>query len=142
MLMTVLLLSATAQQDTEAVKSVINTMFGAMKKADTATLKTVFADSVIFQTVITGKDSNTVQHVSIRRFIASIGRLKPGAADERIQFDMVKTDGALASVWTPYVFYYNGAVSHCGVNSFQLVKIGTAWKIQYIIDTRRKEGCR
>ena len=56
-------------------------------------------------------------------------------------FETIKIDGALASVWTPYKFYSGATFSHCGANSFQLVKIDGAWKIQYIIDTRRK-GCK
>jgi hypothetical protein len=27
------------------------------------------------------------------------------------------------------------------VNSFQLIKLDGKWKISYIIDTRKKEGC-
>ena len=55
--------------------------------------------------------------------------------------EVVKIDGALASVWTPYKFYFNGKFSHCGVNSFQLVRMNNTWKVQYIIDTRRRVGC-
>jgi hypothetical protein len=61
--------------------------------------------------------------------------------DERILDYQIKIDGALASAWTPYNFYVNGNFSHCGVNSFQLVKMDDVWKIVYIIDTRRKEPC-
>jgi hypothetical protein len=37
-----------------------------------------------------------------------------------------------------YTFYLNGDESHTGTNSFQLVRTSEGWKIQYIIDTRRK----
>jgi hypothetical protein len=47
----------------------------------------------------------------------------------------------MAAVWTPYNFYYNGQFSHCGVNSFQVIRFKDGWKIQYIIDTRRRTGC-
>ncbi|HNA01067.1 MAG TPA: hypothetical protein PLN49_09415, partial [Ferruginibacter sp.] len=67
--------------------------------------------------------------------------LPKDAADERITFDVVRVDGALAIAWTPYKFYFNGKFSHCGVNSFQLVRFNGEWKIQYLIDTRRKAGC-
>jgi len=61
--------------------------------------------------------------------------------DERINFDMVRTDGPLATAWTPYKFYYKGNFSHCGVDSYQLVRINGIWKIQYLIDTRRNMSC-
>jgi hypothetical protein len=54
---------------------------------------------------------------------------------------MVKADGALAVAWTPYKFYYKGNFSHCGIDSYQLVRINGIWKIQYLIDTRRKANC-
>jgi hypothetical protein len=63
-------------------------------------------------------------------------------ADERITFETIKIDGPLAVAWTPYKFYYEGKFSHCGVNSFQLVRLNGAWKIQYLIDTRRRTGCQ
>ncbi len=47
----------------------------------------------------------------------------------------------MANAWTPYEFWYNGNFSHCGVNSFQLIKKDEKWKIIYLVDTRRKEGC-
>jgi hypothetical protein len=48
----------------------------------------------------------------------------------------------MATAWTPYNFYFNGKFSHCGVNNFVLVKQDNGWKIQYIIDTRRRQGCK
>jgi hypothetical protein len=82
-----------------------------------------------------------VRNQPISGFATSISKLTKGAADERIVFETIKIDGPLAAVWTPYQFYLNGQFSHCGVNSFQLVRLNGQWKIQYIIDTRRKQGC-
>ncbi|HUM64696.1 MAG TPA: hypothetical protein PLV32_02570, partial [Chitinophagaceae bacterium] len=74
-------------------------------------------------------------------FVQLVGSLKKDSADERISFETIRVDGPLAIVWTPYHFYYNGRFSHCGVNSFQLVRFEGVWKIQYLIDTRRRQGC-
>ena len=126
----------------DSVKSVINKMFTAMKTADTAELKSCFADSIVLQTISRNKEGKTmVRNDSPAGFIDFISKESPGNADERITFDVVKVDGPLAIAWTPYRFYYKGQFSHCGVNSFQLVRFNGAWKIQYLIDTRRKEGC-
>lgn len=77
----------------------------------------------------------------INEFADFVGKQQKSVADEQIVFDLIKIDGALAIAWTPYKFYFNGLFSHCGVNSFQLVKLNGEWKIQYLIDTRRKNGC-
>lgn len=110
-----------------------------MKNSDAASLQEVFADSAILQTITA---SGRIRNEQVQAFAKQIGTLPKDAADERITFDVVKVDASLASVWTPYQFYYNGQLSHCGVNSFQLVRLNGNWKIQYLIDTRRKQGCR
>ncbi|MDB5193545.1 MAG: hypothetical protein JWQ96_3108 [Segetibacter sp.] len=132
-----------AQSAEDSVKQVVNKMFAAMKGGEGTALKSCFNDSAFLQTIVTTKDGKTsVRNENIDAFIKQITALPKDAADERIKFDMVKVDGGLASVWTPYQFYYNGNFSHCGVNSFQLVRINGEWKIQYIIDTRRKDNCK
>jgi hypothetical protein len=129
---------AYAQTADDSVKSVINNLFTSMRNGNAAMLKDCFADSAILQT-ITSKGQ--VRTDNVAEFARQIAFLPKGDADERISFDVVKVDGGLAIAWTPYKFYYKGAFSHCGVNSFQLVRMNGRWKIQYLIDTRRKENC-
>ncbi|GAB0156318.1 hypothetical protein CHRYSEOSP005_15820 [Chryseobacterium sp. Alg-005] len=125
-------------QNQEVEKPVRN-LFLAMKNADPELLKTVFAENAIFQTIT--KDG-TVKTDNVQNFITSISKVSKNDLDERITIEAIHTDGNLASVFTPYQFYYKGKFSHCGANSFQLVKQNNEWKIQYLIDTRRKENCR
>jgi hypothetical protein len=133
--------TAKAQYAEDSVKAAINKLFTAMKNGDSQALLESFADGAILQT-ISEKDGNvSVQTEDIKEFADFVGKQKQGDADERITFDVVKTDGALAVAWTPYQFYYKGQFSHCGVDSYQLVRVNGGWKIQYIIDTRRKENC-
>jgi predicted component of viral defense system (DUF524 family) len=42
--------------------------------------------------------------------------------EEKIHSFDVRINGALATVITPYSFHVNGNLSHCGVNSFTMVK--------------------
>lgn len=109
-----------------------------MKGSDAKSLQECFADSVIFQTITR---TGAVRNEAIKEFIAQISSLPKDSADERITFDVVKVDDRLAIAWTPYQFFYAGKFSHCGVNSFQLVRFNGVWKIQYLIDTRRRVGC-
>ena len=131
-----------AQSAEDSVKTVVNKMFTAMKNADGALLKTCFSDSVIFQSISKNKEGKTVvKNEDASGFADVISRQKPGDLDEQIVFDVVKVDGPIAIAWTPYKFYVAGKFSHCGVNSFQLVRFNGEWKIQYLIDTRRRTGC-
>jgi hypothetical protein len=120
------------------VKQVIQNMFHAMQQADTSLLKTCFSDKVIFQTILNKPEGAMIKTESINDFIQSIGKQTPNVLDERIEFGAIQIDPLMASVWTPYTFYYKGQYSHKGVNSFQLVKLKEGWKIQYLIDTRYK----
>ncbi|BFG69584.1 nuclear transport factor 2 family protein [Sediminibacterium sp. KACHI17] len=131
-----------AQSAEDSVKAVINQLFTSMRNADSAGVVNCFSEKNILQTIVRDKDGNmAVKTELVSNFGRSIAGLQKNAADERIQFETVKIDGALASVWTPYKFYFNGNFSHCGVNSFQLLREKNGWKIHYLIDTRRKEPC-
>ena len=131
-----------AQTAEDSVRAAVNKLFDAMIKSDATLLKSAFADSAILQTISRTKEGKIfIQNETIEAFAVSISKLAKGDADERIVYDVVKIDGPLAIVWTPYKFYYKGNFSHCGVNSFQLVKLNGEWKIQYLIDTRRKVNC-
>jgi hypothetical protein len=132
-----------AQAAEDSVKAVVNNLFSAMRNADPVLLRSAFSDSAILQT-ITRNNEGKMQVVTenVNEFANFVSTVKKDSADERIQFESIKIDGPLAIVWTPYNFYHNGKFSHCGVNSFQLVRFDGIWKIQYLIDTRRKQGCR
>lgn len=118
----------------DAVKQTIEKLFTGMKNADTTMIKSVFADNAILQTIT---KNNTVKTDKVQDFVNSISKLLTNDADEKIRFEAIHIDGNLASVFTPYEFYFKGKFSHCGANSFQLVKQNDVWKIQYLIDTRR-----
>ena len=121
----------------EIIKPIEN-LFNAMKSADSLGVKNAFSGSAIMQTF--GKNQE-IRTDKVEDFAKQVGASQAGDLDERITISKILIDGNMASVWIPYQFYYKGNFSHCGVNSFQLAKLNNEWKIQYIIDTRRKENC-
>ncbi|HEU5052899.1 MAG TPA: nuclear transport factor 2 family protein [Hanamia sp.] len=131
-----------AQSADDSVRSAVNQLFTAMKNADSALLASSFADSAILQTIVDKNGKVEVKTEAIADFASQVGKMEKNILDERIQFDVIKIDGALAIVWAPYQFYYKGKFSHCGADSFQLIRINGKWKIQYLIDTRRRDGCQ
>ncbi len=131
-----------AQATEDSVKAAVNKLFEGMKSSDPAMITASFTDSAILQSISTSKEGKTVVVTDkVSEFAEIISKITRGDADERIQFETIKIDGPLAIVWAPYKFYYKGQFSHCGADSFQLVRINGKWKIQYLIDTRRKQGC-
>jgi hypothetical protein len=141
-ILTFLSVKAFAQTDEEGVKKAINDLFDGMKKSDTALVRSAFSTAPILQTVIKNKEGKTVVLTeALDSFIVSIAKPHNETYDERIRFDIIRIDGELAIAWTPYQFYVGDKFSHCGVDSYQLIKVNGAWKIQYLVDTRRRQGC-
>lgn len=131
-----------AQTAEDSVKAVVKQLFEGMKNSDALMIRSAFADSAILQSIGRNKEGKIIiQNDKVNEFAKSISELKKGAADEQIVFESIKIDGQLAMVWAPYKFYFDGKFSHCGVDSFQLLFINGQWKIQYLIDTRRKQPC-
>jgi hypothetical protein len=134
--------SAFSQTTEDSVKTVVNRLFIAMQNSDSILLRSAFADSGILQTIVVMKDGKvTIKNEQVSEFAAFLNTIPKGNLDERIEFDVIRIDGNLAIAWTPYKFYFKGKFIHCGVNSFQLVRINKEWKIQYLIDTRRTNNC-
>jgi hypothetical protein len=127
--------------ETEAVKKVINQLFEGMRKGDSTMVSGTFSKGMILQTISEREGKVQVKTDKPSGFLKAVGTPHPEIWDERITFDQVLIDDNLASVWTSYQFYVGDKFSHCGVNSFQLVKGNEGWKIVYLIDTRRKENC-
>jgi hypothetical protein len=131
-----------AQTAEDSVKAVVKELFDGMKNSDASRIRNAFADSAILQSIGKSKEGKMlIQNDNVDEFAKSISKLKKGAADEQIVFDLIRIDEPIAIVWAPYKFYFEGKFSHCGVDSFQLVYINGHWKIQYLIDTRRKQPC-
>ncbi|WP_312902398.1 nuclear transport factor 2 family protein [Chryseobacterium taichungense] len=125
-------------QSQEEIELPLRNLFAAMKNADPVLLKSVFAENAILQTIT----EKGVKTENLTDFVATVSKMAKGDLDERITIESMNTDGNLVSVFTTYSFYYKGTFSHCGANSFQLVKQSGEWKIQYVIDTRRKDNCK
>ncbi|WP_231491128.1 nuclear transport factor 2 family protein [Pedobacter sp. Leaf170] len=132
-----------AQSDDEqAIKQTINNLFLGMKNGDSSLAASAFAKESILQTIVSKEGKNTIKTESVLGFLKMIAIPRTQIYDERIVFSKILIDGALAAVWTEYKFYIDERFSHCGVNSFQLVKGEKGWQIAYLIDTRRKDNCK
>ena len=141
-ILTIISTNVFAQSDEEAIKQTINNLFDGMRKTDTSLIRTAFTDAPILQTVVKNKEGKTILLTEpLDSFMVAMGKPHKEIYDERIVFDVIKIDGELAVAWTPYKFYVDEKFSHCGVDSFQLIKINGKWKIQYLVDTRRRQGC-
>lgn len=126
-----------------AIKATIDTFFEALHKGDSTLMKTVLHKTLHLQTTRDNKEGkNILLTESKKQLLTNIAGKKPEDSyfEKLLSYD-IKIDGNLASVWTPYEFYYNGNFSHCGANSFQLFDNNGKWEIIYLVDMRRRQGC-
>ncbi|WP_046242357.1 nuclear transport factor 2 family protein [Hymenobacter terrenus] len=133
----------TTNAENQAVKQTVTTFFEGMRRGDSTMVRRTLAPGAVFHG-IGGKPGQppALQTQNINGFLKAVGTPHAEVWDERVQFEQVLIDATLASVWTPYEFYLGSKFSHCGYNSFQLVKLTDGWKIAHVIDTRRKEKCK
>jgi len=131
------------QEENQKVKAAVDTFFEGFHKGDTLLMKSVMTDNLLLQTTFKDQDGKNILVTENRsKLIEAIAsRPEDQEWDERLLAYNIQIDGSMANVWTPYEFWLNGVFSHCGVNNFQLFNDSGQWKIIYLIDTRRKEGC-
>jgi Putative lumazine-binding len=126
-----------------AQMAVVNELFDAMRAGDSARVRAVFHPQLVSTvTSDVGRDGVArVRMTSVDGFVKAMGTPHAEVYDERLFNPRVLIDGTLASVWVDYSFYLGTTFSHCGVDIFQLAKVGESWKIVALSDTRRTTGC-
>jgi hypothetical protein len=141
LLATVVIAQDSLEED--KVQKVVETFFEGFHSRDSTIMKSVFHKSPVIQTIGRSKTGGTVLvREELQKVLKGIVGISLKTDFKEVLHEyVIKIDGDMANAWTPYSFYMNGNFSHCGVNSFQLLKVEEEWKIIYLIDTRRKEGC-
>ena len=124
-------------------KKTVEDFFIAFHAQDSLALMRIVNSEVTLKSVSEDSVGNTVvkteEYNELVKSILSIP--KSMSFEERLKSFDIRVNGMLAHVYSPYTFYLNGKISHCGIDSFELVKQNGEWKILSITDTRTKEGC-
>ena len=131
-------------QDAEraAVLATVQKVFTAMRTRDTALLRQAFDSSARLAGVSSREGQPAVRLTAPSAFGARVASAPAGDVwNERIWDPEVRIDGDVAQVWAYYTFHRNNTFSHCGVDAFMLLKVGSEWKITQLTDSRRTTGC-
>lgn len=121
----------------DAVTQPVYALFDAMREHDGEGLLQQFTSEALLHRA---KVDGSIQVSDLHKFAEFVGN-STKYLDEHLLSVTVHQQDNLASVWTPYVFYLDKQLSHCGVNSFQLVLQENRWKIQYLIDNTYQGDC-
>lgn len=123
-------------------EAAVRGLFDAMRAGDSAAARALLHPDARLHRPVRGEDGPALRVSGVAGWLEAIGGAGSGELDEKIWDLEVRTDGDLASAWMRYALYVDGELHHCGVNAFQLVRLGDGWRAFAIADTRREEGCR
>lgn len=133
-------LPAQAQtSDEQQVEDVVVKLFEAMAKRDTAAMSALFVQDARFAGV---SPQGEVRSTTAADFMKAVAGAEGPFWIERTYDREIRVDGPIATAWTYYTLHLDERFSHCGYESFHLLKTGGAWKIVHLIDSRQREGCR
>jgi hypothetical protein len=132
----------TASLSSEAeVRAAVQRIFDGMKEADSAKVRSVFAEGARFASAGVVEGAPTIRYQPVDGWIRAIGA-SGGTWEERLYDVEVRIDGNMAMVWAPYTFLRAGEISHCGINSIAMLRSGERWLVTQLSDTRHQGTCR
>lgn len=121
------------------VRAVIDRLFDAMRRGDSAAARAVFHPEARLQTAAARQHETVLRTVTVDDFVRAVGSPRGEVWDERVSDVLILVDDPLATAWMRYAFYLGERLSHCGVNAFHLVRTSQGWKVTQVTDTRRVE---
>ena len=135
-----------------------NSIFGNIKNEKDKILETVnkfllvleTGDTALAKEILVNEGSNfsiredgefyKVRFTDYKTLIENLPKIR-GKYREVISDPKILIHKNIAVLWAKYNFFIDGKFSHCGVDSFSLIKIEGKWKIASIIYTVEKKGC-
>lgn len=135
--------SAFAQKadDAKDALAVINKLFAEMANHNPAAIVELWTKDSNLTAVIKRKDGKTaITSFSSEAFSKNFAEKKNEIKEDMYEMKTF-VDGEIAMVWGRYVFFIDGKISHCGLNTFDLVKTETGWKIANASSTIDANAC-
>lgn len=120
------------------VVAALQSVFDALRSGDADLLRDVMDPGVVMhfsERNAAGEasfGSSTVEGLATRIASSEVPLI------ERMWDPVVRVDGALATIWTPYDFYVGDQFSHCGVDSATLMNGEDGWRVVGLSWTRHQ----
>jgi len=123
------------------ITSVIDRLFQAMKRSDTAAVRAAFLPGGRVIVMPASETTDKMTALSLDDFVKFAGANPPGSWIERAWNPTTATSGTLGGVWFDYDIYRNGAQTQCGSNSVQLQRVNSEWRIVSMAFSAQRSGC-
>jgi hypothetical protein len=128
------------EADAKPVLAAIDALLATFESGDAAAmLRVVYPDGRV---TASGRRADGASSLRPQSWTQFAERITPQRAfQERISDPTVKIDQDIAVVWAPFVVRVGGKVSNCGIDHFDLVREGGAWKVMNLTFSSRTAGC-
>jgi len=137
-----LLAAPSLAQDTneQAVLAAAQQVFDGINKKDGQLIRdAMMPDGILYST--TDRSGTDQAYFTSAEDFASQVEDSSDDFHERMFETTVHIQKGVALIWAAYDFHLNGAFSHCGVDTFSLVKTAEGWKVASLTYTVEMEGC-
>ena len=118
--------------DNQSARAVANKLFEAMRAKNAEAIRALFMpEGQLFaiDKPRTGSGPSTTRVFTPEAFAKLIAESKAPEFNEKMSRFNVQIFGDMALVYGPYTFHVGDKFSHCGTNSFHLVRTPDGWKI-------------
>ena len=133
--------AAQSDQDRAAILETVDRFFAALTTHDRSELIAITLPGSL--NISVSNPVNGPQDINIQNYTQMINGLGADGPEflERYWDPTVLIEGNIAVFWAPYDFHVDGVFSHCGIDSFQLVKREGQWLLSNLSWTRQRQDC-
>jgi hypothetical protein len=126
--------------DREAVLEVLDFFFSAMTAKNAVAMQEVMTIDGVMYGYTDGENGPEIFSITHTDYLEGLSTHE-GLPVERIWNPRVDLHDRIAIAWTPYDFHNDGVFSHCGMNTFSLLKREDGWRITGVVFSVQTEGC-
>jgi hypothetical protein len=133
--------AAARSAEEQAVQNTVNQFFQALAERDRALLASItLPGSLNISTSVSNRGVAEIRIQNYKQLLDNLGGEGP-ALLERVWNPTILIRRDIATFWAPYDFHVYGVFSHCGIDSFQLIKRQEKWFLTNLSWTVERENC-
>ncbi|NND73177.1 MAG: hypothetical protein HKN43_16510 [Rhodothermales bacterium] len=132
--------SGQAQTAEEDVYSIVSTFFDALLTADSTLMAGILLPGGQAHAIMPTDSTTRVRTSTHQQTLEQMASWTEPIV-ERMWDPTILVNGPLAVVWGPYDLYVGQEFSHCGVDTFTLIRSDDGWKISSIDYTIERGTC-
>ena len=133
--------TAWAQTEEELIVETAQNVMTGINTGDEELIRSAMLPGSILVSTGIREGEPSANVTTTEEFASRVGSM-PSDFHERIFEYEIHIQEGVAVLWAQYDFHIDGTFSHCGVDTFTLVKSSEGWKVASLAYTVEQEGCK